>query len=64
MAGTLATFETLDGHKLSYESWRSATHASAGTPITVVFLHGVHESADTLVIRQTRTLLPAVRASP
>ena len=56
MAGTVATFETSDGHTLSYETWRSATQASGGTPITVVFLHGVHESADTLVILQTRTL--------
>ena len=52
MAGAVFKFETSDGHTLSYESWSSANQASAGTPITVVFLHGVHESADTLVMTQ------------
>ena len=48
-AGATASFETSDGHKLCYESWGDPQTA-AGTPrITVVFLHGVHESADTLV---------------
>ena len=50
-AGATASFETSDGHTLIYESWRDADpQGIAGTPpINVVFLHGVHESADTLV---------------
>ncbi len=45
----VASFETSDGHTLSYESWRDPQAAADTPPITVVFLHGVHESADTLV---------------
>ena len=48
-AGALASFETTDGHTLSYESWRDPQAAAGTPPITVVFLHGVHESTDTLV---------------
>lgn len=46
MAGEGAYCTTSDGHKLYYETWRG--DKAAEQPVTAVFLHGVHESADTL----------------
>ena len=43
-------FEASDGHRLFYEDALGDRDSSA--PLTVLFLHGVHESADTLTAQR------------